>query len=97
MIKPLHHFIFNIHNLYITFLVFREAVIERCFFKGFDKFFEIITREEEDLHAIYMIIYLEHLLMTASVMIHFISCVNQFPASASHNLMFSVLLGLHKL
>ena len=35
--------------------------------------------------------------MIASVLIHFVSCVNQFSASISHNLIFSVTLGLSKI
>ena len=38
-----------------------------------------------------------HFLMTASVLIHLISCVNQFPASVTRNLMFSVSLGFRKI
>ena len=29
--KKLHHFIDNIDNLYVTFLVFTETAIKRCF------------------------------------------------------------------
>ena len=29
--KKIHHFIQNIHNLYVTFLVFTEITIKRCF------------------------------------------------------------------
>ena len=35
--------------------------------------------------------------MIVSVLIHFVSCVNQFPLSISHNLISSVQLGLHKI
>ena len=35
--------------------------------------------------------------MIAPVLIHFVSCVNQFPLSISRNLVFSVSLGLHKI
>ena len=35
--------------------------------------------------------------MIASVLIHFVSCVNQFLVSISRNLIFSVSLGLRKI
>ena len=35
--------------------------------------------------------------MIASVLIHFVSCVNQFPVSISRNLIYSVSLGLRKI
>ena len=34
--------------------------------------------------------------MIASVLIHFVSCFNQFPVSISGNLIFSISLGLRK-
>ena len=40
---------------------------------------------------------LTHLLMIASVLIHFVSCANQFPVNISRNLTFSVSLGLRKI
>ena len=41
--------------------------------------------------------FLEYPLMTASVVIHFISCVNQFPANASRDLMLFVSLSLRRI
>ena len=38
--------------------------------------------------------FFEHVLMTASVLIHFISCVNRFPASVSRDLIY--VLGFTK-
>ena len=35
--------------------------------------------------------------MIASVLIHFVSCISQFPLSISRNLIFSVPLGLRKI
>ena len=41
--------------------------------------------------------FFEHFLMTDSVLIHFISCLSKLPASASHNLMYSVSLSLRRI
>ena len=52
-----------------------------------------MTRGEEDLPNVFF----KHLLMIAFVLIHFVSCVNQFPVSVSCHFIFSVSLGLRKI
>ena len=80
MIKKIHHFIQNINNLFVTFLVFLETAIKRCFFKSIFIFYdfmilnEIMVRDEEHLHNAILLILIKHLLMFASVLIQFISC-----------------------
>ena len=41
--------------------------------------------------------FFEHFLMTDSVLIHFISCVNKLPASVSRDLTYSVSLSLPRI
>ena len=95
IIDNLHLFIHDIYHLFETYLVFTEAAIWEVFFTiGFDYFYRIMTRDEEHL---YNYLFLEHLLMVASVFIHSFSGVNHFLVSVFHNLMFSVLLGWRKI
>ena len=51
-----------------------------------------MTRGGEHLRDL----FLEIILITVSVMIHFFSCVKQFKADVSHDLMFSVSLVLRR-
>ena len=77
--------------LYETFLVFTNAAIDRYFFSiGFNDFCGIMTKSEKHQHDFFF----EHFLMTDSVLIHFISCVNKLPASVSRDLTYSVSLSL---
>ena len=57
-----------------------------------------MVRVEDHLHNVFLTPSntFWHLLMIASVLIHFVSCVNQFPVSISRNLIISVSLGLRK-
>ena len=58
--KNIHHFIHNIYNLYITFLVFTEKNYQEVFFTiGFYDFYEIMTRSrgEEHLHNIFFFFF----------------------------------------
>ena len=88
----------NIQTIFIvlheTFLVFTNAAIDRYFFSiGFNDFCGIMTKSEKHQHDFFF----EHFLMTDSVLIHFISCVNKLPASVSRDLMYSVSLSLPRI
>ena len=60
--KFLHHFIHNIRNLYLTFLVFTEAAVKRCLsqqiFNRFLCFYEIMTGGEEHRHSVLFFFFL---------------------------------------
>ena len=80
--------------LYETFLVFTNAAMDRYFLSiGFYGFCGIMTRSEKHQHDFFF----EHFLMTDSVLIHFISCVNKLPASVSRDLTYSVSLSLPRI
>ena len=53
-----------------------------------------MTKDEEHLHDVLPFFFFLNTLMIASVLIHFVSCVNHFPVSVSRDLTFSVSLGL---